>query len=433
MCFSNLQNTTRMLILLVSITRVLPVDAEPAAEKPGWQANRKQVEAWKTKRRPGINYEESSVPKYQLPDPLKTIDGKPIKTAQQWNVQRPGLLNVFREHVYGVRPSTQYQVDYKEVGKRENVFGIGATARQIRATISAGKKTHSFEFVIVVPKSESPVPLIVQINNRYMIPLDKAVDEFDPFWPVEKIVRRGYATAVFHTSDVDPDKADGYKKGIRSMLDDPNSDPNTRWGSLSAWGWGASRVLDFAVKQPEIDSERTAIVGHSRGGKTALWAAAEDQRFKVAYSNNSGCGGAALSRRAYGETVKRITGNFPHWFCKRFKASSGRENELPIDQHQLIGLIAPRAVYVASAGEDLWADPRGEYTSLVGAAPIYNLLGIKHIEDATMPALDSPRHVGSTGYHIRKGKHNLTEQDWGYFLDFITGYFVTEPGSGARP
>ena len=400
---------------------------------PGWQADRKQVEAWKTKRRPGINYDESRVPKYQLPDPLKTPEGKPITTAQEWKLQRPGLLKLFRENVYGTRPTTAYKVDYKEVGKRENAFGIGATARQIRATISAGGKTHSFDFVIVIPKSESksesPVPIIVQINNRYLIPLDKAVDAFDPFWPVEKIVRRGYATAVFHTSDVDPDKRDGYKKGIRYLLGDPHpdssSDPDTRWGSLSAWGWGASRVLDFALKLPEIDSERTAVVGHSRGGKTALWATAEDQRFKIAYSNNSGCGGAALSRRAYGETVKRITGNFPHWFCKCFKTYSDRENELPIDQHQLIGLIAPRAVYVASADKDLWADPRGEYTSLVGAAPIYNLFGIKAIKNPSMPALDSPRHVGATGYHIRRGVHNLTEQDWGYFLDFSTGYFKT--------
>ncbi len=219
---------------MASVVWAFPVHAEPVSEKAGWQADLKQVETWKTKRRPGINYDESQVPKYQLPDPLKTIDGKPITTAQEWKQQRPGLLKVFRENVYGVRPSTKYQVDYKEVGRRENAFGIGATARQIRATISAGGKTHSFDFVIVVPKSESPVPVIVQINNRYLIPLDKAVDEFDPFWPVEKIVRRGYATAAFHTSDIDPDKRDGYKKGIRAMLDDPNSDVNTRWGSLSA-------------------------------------------------------------------------------------------------------------------------------------------------------------------------------------------------------
>lgn len=397
--------------------------ADPSPDVHGWQADAKQIEAWKTKRRPGINYDESKVPKYQLPDPLKVFDGKPITTAAEWYEHRPKLLEVFRKQVYGVRPNTKYQVDYKEIGKRENVFGIGATARQIRTTIKARGKSHSFDFVIVIPKSKKPVPIIVQINNRYFVPMDKAVSQFDPFWPIEKIVRKGYATAAFHTSNVDPDKRDGYDQGIRAMLDMPDSDPTTRWGALSAWGWGASRVLDYATKLPGIDSNKTAVVGHSRGGKTALWAAAEDQRFKIAYSNNSGCGGAALSRRAYGETVKRITGNFPHWFCKRFNAYGGKENELPVDQHQLIALIAPRAVYVASADQDLWADPRGEYTSLFEAGPVYQLLGKKHIQKETMPALDSPRHVGATGYHIRQGKHNLTEQDWGYFLDFAKVQF----------
>jgi hypothetical protein len=397
--------------------------ADPSPDAHGWKANAKQVELWKTKRRPGINYDELKVPKYQLPNPLKALDGKPITTVAEWNEHRPRLLQAFREHVYGARPNTKYNLSFKELGKRENVFGIGATARQICATITAGGKSHSFEFVLVIPKSEKPVPIIVQINNRYFVPMDKAVSQFDPFWPVEKIIRKGYATAAFHTSDVDPDKRDGYDKGIRVMLDDPDSDPATRWASLSAWGWGASRILDYAGKLSEIDANKTAVVGHSRGGKTALWAAAEDHRFKIAYSNNSGCGGAALSRRAYGETVKRITGNFPHWFCKRFKSYSGMEGKLPVDQHQLIGLIAPRAVYVASADQDLWADPRGEYTSLVGVAPVYGLLGIKHIANTNMPALDSPRHIGATGYHIRRGKHNLTEQDWGYFLDFAKVQF----------
>jgi hypothetical protein len=309
------------------------------------------------------------------------------------------------------------------VGRRENAFGIGATARQIRATIRAKGKSHSFDFVIVTPKSDKPVPVIVHINNRYLIPLDKAVDEFDPFWPVEKIVRRGYATAAFHTSDVDPDKPNRYSEGVRALLDDPGTDPETRWRCLSSWAWGASRVLDFALAQPGIDSRHTAVVGNSRAGKTALWAGAEDDRFSLIYSNESGCGGAALSRRVYGETVAQITKDFPHWFCNRFTSYGGREQALPIDQHQLISLLAPRAVYVASADEDLWADPKGEYTSLVKAGPVFDLFGLKHIQTPEMPPLNTPRHVGATGFHIRKGVHNLTEQDWGYFLDFAKSSF----------
>jgi hypothetical protein len=258
----------------------------------------------------------------------------------------------------------------------------------------------------------------VHINNRYFVPLDKAASEHDPFWPVETLIRRGYATASFHTSDVDPDRKDGYADGIRSFFANGRPPEDDAWRSLSAWGWAASRVLDYLATQEAIDASRAAVVGHSRGGKTALWAACEDSRFAIAYSNNSGCGGAALSRRRFGETVDRITSSFPHWFCKNFRQYAGRESELPIDQHEVIALIAPRGVYVASADEDLWADPRGEYAALVGAAPVFGVLGCESIREPAMPALGQPRVVGRTGYHIRAGGHGLGDVDWGYFLDF---------------
>jgi len=177
-------------------------------------------------------------------------------------------------------------------------------------------------------------------------------------------------------------------------------------------------VLDYLESLPSINAQQVAIVGHSRGGKASLWAACEDSRFAVAYSNNSGCGGAALSRRAYGETVGRITTSFPHWFCQPFWEYAKRESELPVDQHEVMALIAPRAIYVASADEDLWADPAGEYTSLVEAAPVFQLLGVQAITDKSMPALNQPRVVGKTGYHIRSGGHGLGEVDWNWFLDF---------------
>jgi acetyl esterase/lipase len=171
----------------------------------------------------------------------------------------------------------------------------------------------------------------------------------------------------------------------------------------------------------QVDGDRIAVVGHSRGGKAALWAACEDTRFAVAYSNNSGCGGAALTRREYGETVTRITTNFPHWFCRAFARYAGRESELPIDQHELVALIAPRGVYVASADEDLWADPRGEYESLHAAAPVFQLLGKESITQRAMPVLNQPRIIGRTGYHIRTGGHGLGKRDWNWFLNFADG------------
>ena len=205
---------------------------------------------------------------------------------------------------------------------------------------------------------------------------------------------------------------------IRSFFAAGAPPADDAWRSLSAWGWAASRVLDFLETVDSVDTTRAAVVGHSRGGKTALWAACEDERFAIAYSNNSGCGGAALSRRAYGETVGRITASFPHWFCKNFTAYTGREADLPVDQHEVIDLIAPRGVYVTSADEDLWADPKGEYASLVAAAPVFKLLGQKSITEPEMPALNQPRHIGQTGYHIRTGGHGLEAVDWNHFLDF---------------
>jgi hypothetical protein len=420
-------NSRIIAIVLATVPALPGVCAGQEASRKSWEAKTQAVESAQAHHKDSkekLNFREENVPDYKLPDPLASEDGKPVKTVEDWNnLRRPEILDLFRKHVYGIRPETPHEVEFKEVARQENVYGIGAIARQVKATITAGKGTLSFDFELVTPKSDHPVPLVVMINNRKPVSLQSVVGEANSFWPAEKLIRRGYATASFRTSDIDPDEGNGYKRGIRALLDAPDSDPMTRWHTLSAWAWTASRVLDYSLKQPGIDPERTAVVGHSRGGKSALWAGAEDLRFKLVYSNNSGCGGAALSRRAYGESVERINNSFPHWFNGNFKTYNGKEGKLPVDQHQLISLIAPRAVYVASKDLDLWADPRGEYASLVEAGPVYGLFGIEHITDPVMPPLDTPRHVGKTGYHILTGTHNLDEQDWGHFLDFADSVF----------
>jgi len=406
--------------VLFWVVAALNTDVAAQDEKP-WTPNVRAIE--KVSKRPGFNYDESKVPDYTLPDPLIAEDGSSVSTAKQWNEsRREEIMNIFRDKVYGRRPGADYELGFEQTASDSHALGGKATGRSMIARVSIGERSFSWHFVLFLPKEgKGPERAVILINNRYFIPLDKAATEHDPFWSVQQIIDRGYATASFHTSHVDPDNKNGYADGIRSFFANGAPPEDNAWRSLSAWGWAASRVLDYMETVDEIDAGRTAVVGHSRGGKTSLWAAAEDTRFAIGYSNNSGCGGAALSRRAYGETVARITSSFPHWFCPPFAAFGVKESDLPVDQHELIGLIAPRGVYVTSADEDLWADPKGEYSSIVSAAPVFNLLGKSSITEFQMPPLNLPRVVGQTGYHIRSGEHNLKDLDWKWFLDFADG------------
>ena len=388
-----------------------------AAQEP-WTPS-EQILAKFSKRKGPFNYDESKVPEYSLPNPLIKQDGVRVANERDWVLRRAELMELFRDQVYGRRPDTKYSVEFEQLAEIGDALDGLATGRSMKAKVLVGERSYEFPFVLFLPNHEDgKVPAIVHINNRKFIPLERAAVENDPFWPAKTIVERGYATASFHTSDVDPDNKDGYAQGIRSFFANGKPPADDAWRSLSAWGWAASRILDHLESLDKVNTQEVAVVGHSRGGKTSLWAACEDLRFAIAYSNNSGCGGAALSRRAYGETVGRITSVFPHWFCKNFSAYADRENELPIDQHEVIALIAPRSVYVTSADADLWADPRGEYQSLVAAAPVFQLLSAESISNENMPSLNQPRIVGKTGYHIREGGHGLGEQDWAFFLDF---------------
>ena len=242
----------------------------------------------------------------------------------------------------------------------------------------------------------------------------------------------GFGVAVFHTSDVEPDRADGRAEGIRGWIDrwaGPTSTTPDDWGAISAWAWAASRILDYLETDAAVAADRVCVVGHSRGGKTALWAAAQDSRFAAAISNESGCAGAALSRCQFGERIGRIGSVFPYWFCTAFRQYAEREPELPVDQHQLLALLAPRPLYVASAGDDLWADPRGEYLALVAAAPAFHWAGTEALDSPQMPALGAAVARGRTAYHVRPGPHDLTEGDWSRFAEFVGANLSTRAWS----
>lgn len=397
--------------------------ADDAKSPGGWRAD-PQVQAALAKRKVPWRYREEEVPPYQLPDPLRCADGSRVRTAADWEQKRrPETLELFRKFVYGRSPAKPVAVKFDIVATDPRALDGRATLKRVRIT-SAGADGRSFAFeaAALVPNgAKGPVPAFVLINNRAVASADPSRQSKDGFWPAEEIIDRGYATAVYRTNDVDPDIKDDAARadGVRGIWPAGSGTVGQdAWGTIAAWAWGASRVLDYLQSDPAVDGTRVAVVGHSRGGKTALWAGAQDERFALAVSNDSGRGGASLARRRFGETVEVINRSFPHWFCGNYKAFNGREDDLPVDHHQLMALLAPRAVYVASADQDLWADPRGEFLSLAHAAPVFALYGQPGQRPDEMPPLDTPVVRGRVGYHVRRGVHNLTPYDWQRYMDF---------------
>jgi hypothetical protein len=241
------------------------------------------------------------------------------------------------------------------------------------------------------------------------------------------VIARGYGIAAIQYGQLAPDDAAHFREGAIAFVDGRATGPRPAhaWGAIAAWAWGASRAMDYFETDPRVG--RVAVIGHSRGGKAALWAGAEDERFSLVISNESGEGGAALSRRNFGETIARINTSFPHWFTDAYKTFNGRPDALPVDQHMLLSLIAPRALYVASADEDLWSDPRGEFLSLAASSPVYQLFGGAPIQAGEMPPLERPLVRGPRAYHVRTGVHNLTPYDWARFADFADGLWRRQP------
>ena len=394
-----------------------------------WTPEAALIEHWENDVRPGFNYHESKVPEYELPEVLKTFEGDPIDSPQAWMEHREDLLQVFREQVYGIRAGEPEWMDFRLLDEDPYAMGGVATLKRILIITSLYQRDFRFELTLLVPNErEGPVPLFLLMNNRspnHTAPTRARVERFD-FWPVEAVIDRGYGIAAIQNAQLAPDNEETYREGVMRLLDYSGDQPRAgnAWGALAAWGWGASRAMDYFETDPDIDAERIAVIGHSRGGKAALWAGAEDTRFSLVISNNSGCGGASISRRKYGETIADMNRRFPHWFAPNFHAYSGEGiKDLPVDQHQLIALIAPRAVYVGSADEDLWADPRGEFMALAHASPVYELFGGKRIEPSTMPASDDYLHTSHQGYHLRPGDHNLTGYDWDRYMDFADKLF----------
>lgn len=379
------------------------------------------------------NYDEEKVGSYVLPDALTAQDGQKVTTKRQWErKRRPELLRLFRDNVYGVMPNSKVGTSYRVVEEADDALGGKAVRRQVEITFSAGTQTRKMLVLLYLPKGARKCPVFVSPNfqGNATTTTDPAViaSQYSTFerghqvsrWSYDRIVSSGYGVCTFHYFDVYPDKDGMLGESICPLLG-ISSETDLQAGSgkaIAAWAWGCSRVLDYLLTLKEIDRKRAILVGHSRLGKTALWCGALDRRFAMVVSNNSGCSGAALSRRNYGETVSRICSTFPWWFCNQYRSYAEAVSALPVDQHELIALIAPRPVYVASAQDDRWADPKGEFLSLQAAGCVYALYGQETLQGCAFPSVNEHLWRGNCGYHIRTGVHDVTDYDWQAYIEF---------------
>ena len=398
-----------------------------------------------------FNYDESKVPPYTLPDLLKCEDGTVVDSADVWNTKRrPELLRMFEEHVFGKLPAGKIPLRTKVRSSVPDALDGTAFRREVTVFFSDDDNGPQMDLLIYTPEyATKPVPAFLgyNFNGNHAVEKDPRILLTDSWmrnnkdqgieenkateasrgseasrWAVSTIINRGYGLVTIYYGDVDPDFDDGFKNGIHSLYEKGESPrAGDAGGSISAWAWGLSRALDVLESDKSIDSKKVAVFGHSRLGKTSLWTGATDQRFAMVIANESGCGGAALDKRIFGETVNRINTSFPHWFCINHRKYNNNEAAMPVDNHMLIALSAPRPVYVASAEEDTWADPYGEFLGLYHAGPAFRLFGKKAFESDKMPAVDSPVQV-DVAYHKRTGKHDVTDYDWDQYLNFADAH-----------
>ncbi|WP_439571377.1 alpha/beta hydrolase family protein [Sphingomonas sp.] len=383
------------------------------------------------------NSDEAQVAPYTLPDPLIASDGRRVATAQDWRKRRAELIALFEANIYGVAPKPRRQ-RYIVAEQGSALDGL-AVRRQITILLDGRPEGPQMRVLLYLPaNARGRVPLFlgpnfhgnqaiqpdpaIHITPGWVTPAlgirkgsatlhARGIDASE--WPVETILKAGYGVATYFTGDLYPDGDNKVAESIHPFFGTSPSDPQ-HWGAIATWAWGLSRALDYLATDAAVDAKRVIVFGHSRYGKAALWAGARDPRFAMVIANNSGEGGAALYRRNFGETI-RVMNNY--WFAPRFKTFAEREAELPVDAHMLIALAAPRPVYIASATEDWWADPKGEFLAAKGADPVYRLLGVGGLDATVMPPSDQSTQ-SRIGYHIRTGPHALTPADWTHFIAF---------------
>jgi hypothetical protein len=395
-----------------------------------------------------------------LPDPLVTLNGTKVANVQQWHaVRRPELKALFAHYMYGEIPPKPSGLDFKSDVVDKKFLGGQATLKLVTISIR-GSEVPTIDLLVVTPNAATrPAPAFLAMNfcGNHAIHPDPRIPLAKSFlgngckgcvnnhatdaargaqaadWPLEEIIRRGYAFVSFANADVDSDRG-GTSDGVYAWLAKERTGSATNSatanrGCIAGWAWGFQRCVDYLVTDGAIDATRIAAVGHSRNGKTALLAAAYDERIALAIPHQAGCGGTAPSRvspalaapqangRPIAETIAVINKNFPHWFNAEFKTFNDTPEKLPIDQHELVALMAPRPVLLSNAAGDRWANPTQQFEVLKAAEPVYKLLNAGGCDASEMPP-EGKLVDSKLGYYIRAGAHSMTSGDWKVFLDF---------------
>lgn len=395
------------------------------------------------------NMDESKVPPYTLPELLVTSAGQQVSNVAVWEkVRRPEILQQFRTHVYGRIPQKPAGMYFETIHTETHALHGKATMKEITIHLTKDADGPEIHLLLYLPnhvKGKAPVMMGLNFTGNHTVEADSTITITDNWkkadwsvmyprhtpvrgeqtqnWCASELIDSGYALATAWYGDIELDRADGWKTGVRNTMQQELNIRPEEWSAISLWAWQLSRMMDYLETESRVNTKQVVVTGHSRLGKTALWAGANDQRFAVVISNNSGEGGAALARRDFGETVAMINTTFPHWFNATYKTYNSNVNGLPVDQHMLLALMAPRPLYVGSASLDLWTDPKGEFLSAKFAGPAYALYGKKGVGVAEMPLPDTP--VGDViGYHVRKGEHDFLPYDWRQYISFCNRQFT---------
>ena len=395
-----------------------------------------------------VNYDESKVGDYKnsLPDVLTMLNGKKVTTAKQWYKQRrPEIVKIFEENQYGKWPAKKPKLRY-DVQKDYGFEGT-AVRKQITLYFSEDKEGPRVDVLVYLPKdANGPSPILLNLNFS---PNNLAVK--DPGvkpgrrWDVKTMtmseatpmpggfgaragldeiiktyLKEGFGFATLCYTDITPDFNDDAKLGVRGLYPKPEAD---EWGAISTWAWGVSNLMDYFEKDPDIDAKRVALTGCSRLGKTTLWTGAREQRIAVVMPSCSGEGGAAISRRNYGETVAHLVEKtrYPYQFAGNYANYAEDVTKLPMDAHMLVALIAPRPLLLQTGDTDIWSDPKGEFIAAVEAGPVYKLLGKEDLGTDVMPEADQPIY-NTLGFVMHDGGHGIMPQDWTYYLEFMKKY-----------